>query len=39
VQAVTAAADNAVAKGFLLPADHDALIAQPAASNVLFPAP
>ena len=37
VQAVTQAADNAVAKGFLLPADHDALIAQAQASNVLNP--
>ena len=35
VAAVTAAADNAVAQGFLLPADHDALIAAAAASNVL----
>jgi hypothetical protein len=37
VSAVTAAADNALAKGFLLQADHDALIAQAAASNVLVP--
>ena len=37
VQAVTKAADNAVAKGFLLPADRDALIAQAQASNVLNP--
>ena len=37
VQAVTNAADNAVAKGFLLPADRDALIAQAQASNVLNP--
>jgi hypothetical protein len=36
---VTAAADNAVAKGFLLPADHDNLIAEATASNVLVPAP
>jgi hypothetical protein len=37
VAAVTAAADNAMAQGFLLKADHDALIAQAAASNVLNP--
>jgi hypothetical protein len=37
VKAVTAAANAAVAKGFLLPADRDALIAQAAASNVLAP--
>jgi hypothetical protein len=35
VAAVTAAADNAMSQGFLLPADHDALIAAAAASNVL----
>jgi hypothetical protein len=35
VKAVTAAADNAMAQGFLLQADHDALIAAAAASNVL----
>jgi hypothetical protein len=35
VKAVTAAADNALAQGFLLQADHDALIAAAAASNVL----
>jgi hypothetical protein len=35
VKAVTAAADNAMAQGFLLHADHDALIAAAAASNVL----
>jgi hypothetical protein len=35
VAAVTAAADNAMAQGFLLQADHDALIAAAAASNVL----
>jgi hypothetical protein len=39
IAAVTAAADNAVAKGFLLPADHDNLIAEATASNVLVPAP
>ena len=37
VAAVRAAAANAVAQGFLLPADADALIAQAAASNVLNP--
>jgi Alpha/beta hydrolase domain len=37
VAAVTRAADNAMARGFLLQADHDALIAQAAASNVLNP--
>ena len=37
VQAVTAAANNAVDKGSLLPADRDALIAQAAASSVLVP--
>jgi hypothetical protein len=35
VAAVTAAADRALAAGFLLPADRDALIAKAAASNVL----
>ena len=35
VAAVTVAADNAMAQGFLLQADHDALIAAAAASNVL----
>ena len=35
VRAVSAAAANAVAQGFLLQADADALIAQAAASNVL----
>jgi hypothetical protein len=35
VAAVTAAADNAMAQGFLLQADHDALIGAAAASNVL----
>jgi Alpha/beta hydrolase domain len=35
VAAVTAAANNAVAAGFLLPADRDALIARAQASNVL----
>jgi hypothetical protein len=35
VAAVTAAADNALAQGYLLQADHDALIAAAAASNVL----
>jgi Alpha/beta hydrolase domain len=35
VAAVTAAADNAMAQGYLLQADHDALIAAAAASNVL----
>jgi hypothetical protein len=39
VRAVRAAADNAVAQGFLLPADADALVAAAAASNVLFPPP
>ena len=34
VAAVTAAADNNLAQGFLLQADHDALIAQAGASNV-----
>jgi hypothetical protein len=37
VQAVTNAADAAVAAGYLLQADADALIAQAAASNVLNP--
>ena len=37
VAAVTAAADNAMAQGFLLQADPDALIAAAAASNVLNP--
>jgi hypothetical protein len=37
VAAVTAAADNALAQGYLLQADHDALIAAAAASNVLNP--
>jgi hypothetical protein len=37
VAAVRAAAANAVAEGFLLPSDADALIAQAAASNVLNP--
>lgn len=37
VTAVTAAADSAMAQGFLLQADHDALIAAAAASNVLNP--
>jgi hypothetical protein len=35
VKAVTAAADSAMAQGFLLQDDHDALIAAAAASNVL----
>jgi Alpha/beta hydrolase domain len=35
VAAVTVAADNAMAQGFLLQADHDALIAAAQASNVL----
>jgi hypothetical protein len=35
VAAVQAAADHAVAAGFLLPADRDALVARAAASNVL----
>jgi hypothetical protein len=35
VAAATVAADNAMAQGFLLQADHDALIAAAAASNVL----
>jgi len=35
VAAVTAAADNVMAQGFLLQADRDALIAAAAASNVL----
>jgi hypothetical protein len=35
VAAVTAAANNAMSQGFLLQADHDALIAAAAASNVL----
>jgi hypothetical protein len=35
VAAVTAAADNALAQGYLLAADHDALIAAAQASNVL----
>jgi hypothetical protein len=35
VAAVTAAADNAMAQGYLLPADRDALVAQAAASDVL----
>ena len=35
VAAVTAAADNALAQGYLLQADHDALIAAAQASNVL----
>ena len=35
VAAVTAAADNALAQGYLLQADHDALIQAAAASNVL----
>ena len=35
VAAVTAAADNALAQGYLLQADHDSLIQQAAASNVL----
>ena len=35
VAAVTAAADDAMAQGFLLKADHDALIAAAAASSVL----
>jgi hypothetical protein len=39
VSAVTAAADNALAKGFLLQADHDTLIAEAAASNVLVTGP
>jgi hypothetical protein len=37
VAAVAAAAANAVAQGFLLQADADALVAQAAASNVLNP--
>ena len=37
VAAVTAAADSIMAQGFLLQADHDALIAAAAASNVLNP--
>ena len=37
VAAVAAAAANAVAQGFLLQQDADALIAQAAASNVLNP--
>jgi hypothetical protein len=37
VAAVKAAAANAVAKGFLLPADADALVAAAQASNVLNP--
>jgi hypothetical protein len=37
VRAVTAAAANAVAQGFLLQADADALIAQAAISAVLIP--
>jgi len=37
VAAVTAAADRIMAEGFLLKADHDAPIAQAAASNVLNP--
>jgi hypothetical protein len=37
VAAVRAAADNAVAQGFLLQSDADALIAQAVASNVLNP--
>ena len=37
VAAVTAAADRILAEGFLLKADHDAPIAQAAASNVLNP--
>jgi hypothetical protein len=37
VRAVTKAADDAMAQGFLLQADHDALIAAAAASNVLNP--
>ena len=37
VAAVRAAANNAVAQGFLLQSDADALIAQAAASNVLNP--
>jgi hypothetical protein len=37
VAAVRAAAANAVAQGFLLQADADALIAQAAAGNVLVP--
>ncbi len=37
VDAVKAAAANAVAKGFLLQADADALVAQAAAGNVLNP--
>ena len=35
VAAVKAAADNAVAEGFLLSKDADALVAQAAASNAL----
>jgi hypothetical protein len=35
VTAVTKAADNAMAQGYLLPADHDSLINAAAASNVL----
>jgi hypothetical protein len=35
VAAVRAAADRAVAAGFLLPADAEALVARAAASNVL----
>ena len=37
VRAVTLAANRAVDKGFLLPADRDALIAQAQASTVLNP--
>jgi len=37
VAAVTAAADRILAQGYLLQADHDALIAAAAASNVLNP--
>jgi len=37
VAAVTAAADNAMAQGYLLPADRNALIAAAQASNVLNP--
>jgi Alpha/beta hydrolase domain len=37
VAAVTAAVTNAVAQGYLLQEDADALIAQAAASNVLNP--
>jgi len=39
VAAVTAAANNAFAQGYLLAADRDALIAAAAASTVLNPAP